>query len=229
MASGRTLPLEGPRSRRLTGDENQPLKPKSRRPGAQVALMASSAEATASAEAASPMATTTSAPTTAATCPPTPHQRAAATPKRTGRSSLPFSPQERERDRPRTRVRRVVRPPSTANSARRTWTWPARARHDRCPGGGRTAAPCLGSSSLPSPAWLEDASSAELPAPQAANALLPRSLREGAGHYPCGGRPRLGSPSATARMMNILEAKGRREAAARLALPHREAGGHHLG
>jgi hypothetical protein len=29
--SGRTLPLEGPRSRPLTGDENQPLKPKSRR------------------------------------------------------------------------------------------------------------------------------------------------------------------------------------------------------
>jgi hypothetical protein len=34
MAPGRTLPLEGPRSRPLTGDENQPLKPKSRRPGA---------------------------------------------------------------------------------------------------------------------------------------------------------------------------------------------------
>jgi hypothetical protein len=51
-----------------------------------------------------PLATTTSAPTTAATCPPTPHQRAAAAPKHTGRSSLPFSPRERERDRPRTRV-----------------------------------------------------------------------------------------------------------------------------
>jgi hypothetical protein len=43
-------------------------------------------------------------PTTAATCPPTPHQRTAAAPKRTGRSSLLFSPQERERDRPGTRV-----------------------------------------------------------------------------------------------------------------------------
>jgi hypothetical protein len=115
MAPGQTLPLEGPRSRPLTGDENQPLKPKSRRPGAQVALMVLSAEA------ASPMATTTLASTTAATYPPTPHQRAAAAPKRTGRSSLPFSP--RERDRPRTRV-----PPSrrttccAANSARRTGT-----------------------------------------------------------------------------------------------------------
>jgi hypothetical protein len=29
MAPGQTLPLEGPRSRPLTGDENQPLKPKS--------------------------------------------------------------------------------------------------------------------------------------------------------------------------------------------------------
>jgi hypothetical protein len=66
--------------------------------------MVLSAEATTSAEAASPIATTTSALTTVATCPPTPHQRAAAVPKRTGRSSLPFSPQERERDRPRTRV-----------------------------------------------------------------------------------------------------------------------------
>jgi hypothetical protein len=56
-------------------------------------------------------------------------------PKRTGRSSLPFSPQERERDRPRTRE-----PPSrratccAADGAGRTWTWPARARHDRRPG-----------------------------------------------------------------------------------------------
>jgi hypothetical protein len=53
---------------------------------------------------ASPMATTTSAPTTAATCPPTPHRRTAVAPVRTDRSSLPSSPQERGRDRPRTRT-----------------------------------------------------------------------------------------------------------------------------
>jgi hypothetical protein len=47
MSSGQTLLLKGPRSRPLTGDENQPLKPKSRRSGAQVALTVSSAEATA--------------------------------------------------------------------------------------------------------------------------------------------------------------------------------------
>jgi hypothetical protein len=46
MASGQMLLLKGPHSRPLTGDENQPLKPKSRRSGAQVALMVSPAEAT---------------------------------------------------------------------------------------------------------------------------------------------------------------------------------------
>jgi hypothetical protein len=46
MASGQMLLLKGPRSRPLTGDENQLLKPKSRRSGAQAALTVSSAEAT---------------------------------------------------------------------------------------------------------------------------------------------------------------------------------------
>jgi hypothetical protein len=46
MASGQTLLRKGSRSRTLTRDENQPLKPKSRRSGAQVALTVSSAEAT---------------------------------------------------------------------------------------------------------------------------------------------------------------------------------------
>jgi hypothetical protein len=36
----------------------------------------------------------------------------------------------------------------------------------------------------------------------------------------------LGTPSSPARMMNILEAEGRMEAAARLASPHHKAGGH---
>jgi hypothetical protein len=76
-------------------------------------------------------------------------------------------------------VRRVVRSPGAADGARRTWTWPARVRHDRRPGGGRTAAPWPGSSSSPSPAWLEDASSAELE-----DALLPRMPKEEAGRQP---------------------------------------------
>jgi hypothetical protein len=41
--------------------------------------------------------------------------------------------------------------------------------------------------------------------------------------------PWLNSPSATARMMDILEAEGGAEAATRLASSHHEAGGHHLG
>jgi hypothetical protein len=69
----------------------------------------------------------------------------------------------------------------------------------------------------------------QLPAPRTANALLPRSLREGAGRCPHGGRPRLGAPSSLARMMNILEAEGRGEAMAGLALPHHEAYDHHPG
>jgi hypothetical protein len=97
MVPGRTLPLEGSRSRPLAEDENQILKPKSRRPGAQMAPTISSAEKP------SPAATT-SAPTAASTYPPTPHQRAPAAPKRIGRSSPPSSPRKREWDRPRTRV-----------------------------------------------------------------------------------------------------------------------------
>jgi hypothetical protein len=46
MASGQTLLLKGPCSHPLTGEENQPLKPRSRRSGAQVALTVSSTEAT---------------------------------------------------------------------------------------------------------------------------------------------------------------------------------------
>jgi hypothetical protein len=46
---------------------------------------------------------------------------------------------------------------------------------------------------------------------------------------PRGGRPQLGAPSSPARMMNILEAEGGAEAAARLASPHYKAGGHPYG
>jgi hypothetical protein len=97
MVPGQTIPLEGSRSCPLAGDENQPLKPKSRRPRAQVTPTISSAEKP------SPAATT-SAPTAAPTYPPTPHQRAPAALKRTGRSSPPSSPRKRERGHPRTRV-----------------------------------------------------------------------------------------------------------------------------
>jgi hypothetical protein len=57
----------------------------------------------------------------------------------------------------------------------------------------------------------------------------PRSLREGAGHRPCRGRPRLGTLPSPALVMKILEAEGGVEAVARLAFPRRRTGGHRLG
>jgi hypothetical protein len=57
----------------------------------------------------------------------------------------------------------------------------------------------------------------------------PRSLREGAGRCPRGDRPQLGALPSPTLMMNILEAEGGAEVAARLASPHPGAGGHRLG
>jgi hypothetical protein len=57
----------------------------------------------------------------------------------------------------------------------------------------------------------------------------PRSLREGAGHSPRRGRPQLGTLPSPALMMKILEAEGGAEAAARLAFPRHQTGGHRLG
>jgi hypothetical protein len=55
-------------------------------------------------------------------------------------------------------VRRAGQPSGAADGARKTWTWPAHAPRDRRLDEGRKAAPCPGSSSSPSPAWLEEAS-----------------------------------------------------------------------
>jgi hypothetical protein len=82
VAAGRlsfTSPLKG---------REPDIKAKEPEVGPRVALTVSSAEKL------SPAATT-SAPTAVSTCPPTPHQRAPAAPKRTGRSSLPSSPRKR--------------------------------------------------------------------------------------------------------------------------------------
>ena len=68
--------------------------------------------------------------------PPTPHRRTAAAPKRTGRSSLPSSPQERERDRPRTRV-----PPSRRTTCCATPRYSRRRKEDLDIAGPRTARP----------------------------------------------------------------------------------------
>jgi hypothetical protein len=85
-ASGQTLRRKGFRPRRTrTSHSSQG----DGGPGVQVALTVSSAEKPTS------PAATTSASTAASTCPPTPHRRAPAAPKRTGRSSLPSSPRKR--------------------------------------------------------------------------------------------------------------------------------------
>jgi hypothetical protein len=58
---------------------------------------------------------------------------------------------------------------------------------------------------------------------------FPRLLREGAGRCPRGDRPQLGALPSPALMMNILEAEGGAEAAARLASPTQELGDHRRG
>jgi hypothetical protein len=61
------------------------------------------------------------------------------------------------------------------------------------------------------------------------NRPSPRSLREGAGRRPRRGRPQLGALPSPALVMKILEAEGGAEAAAWLAFPHHQTGGHRLG
>ena len=61
------------------------------------------------------------------------------------------------------------------------------------------------------------------------NRPSPRSLREGAGRRPHRGRPQLGTLPSPALVMKILDAEGGAEAAARLAFPHHQTGGHRLG
>jgi hypothetical protein len=61
------------------------------------------------------------------------------------------------------------------------------------------------------------------------NRPSPRSLREGAGHRPRRGRPQLDTLPSPAPVMKILEAEGGAEAAARLAFPRHQTGGHRLG
>jgi hypothetical protein len=66
------------------GGREPDIKAKELEVGPRVVLTVSSVEKLS-------RAATTSAPTAASTCPPTPHQRAPAAPKRTDRSSLPSS------------------------------------------------------------------------------------------------------------------------------------------
>jgi hypothetical protein len=97
LASDLCSSSHGPRTDAATGrlsfasplkGRERDIKTKGLEVGPQAALTASMAEKL------SPAATT-SAPTAASACPPMPHQRAQAAPKRTSRSSLPSSPRKR--------------------------------------------------------------------------------------------------------------------------------------
>jgi hypothetical protein len=101
-----------------------------------------------------------------------------------------------------------------------------------CRAGGRTSSSCRGkcrrrerlrSHSHPKARHATDANAMD------DNRSSLRSLSEGAGRRPRGGRPQLGTLPSPALVMKILEAEGGAEAAARLAFPHHQAGGHHLG
>jgi hypothetical protein len=167
MASGQTLLLKGPRSRPLTGDENQPLKPKSQRSRAQVALTVSSAEAT-----------------TAAVGSPTSGGHHFGTGDSSHMCTARLSPGWRTNNCTLTRQQQFAFPRMAGGRLLR--------RAGGCP-----SPPNVGGRSGP-PAHV-------------------------------GGRTRFGAPSSPARMMNILEAKGRAEAVARLASPHHKAGDHPYG
>jgi hypothetical protein len=98
--------------------------------------------------------------------------------------------------------------------------------------GGRTSSSCRGGS--PRRERLRSHSGPRARHAAAAGATddnrpSPPSLREGAGHRPRGGRPQLSTPPSPALVMKILEAGGGAEAAARLAFPHHQTGGHRLG
>jgi hypothetical protein len=139
----------------------------------------------------------------------------------TGGSFLQLPPPQHRRRRPPVRQHRTSerRPPQSAPAG--PHSRPRHENEDR----GRNVAPWLGSNCSPSPTWLEGASSAELE-----DGFHPQKLEEEVARRPVWEvELRLTSPSAPARMMKILEAKGGAEVAARLASPHHQTSGHRLG
>jgi hypothetical protein len=180
------------------------------------------------------MAIAPSAPTTAATCPLTLHRRTAIASKRIGRSSLPSSPRLSQNTSTALAAYDMLCDPPVQPTAQ---GGPGRGRpvhgatDTRAADGQPRSAPAVGggTGSSARAAQAREPDTRQLPAPRTASALLPRSLREGAGRYPRRGEPQLSAPSSPAWTMNILEAEGRGEAMARLAIPHHKAYGHHPG
>jgi hypothetical protein len=206
LRSGQTLLRQGPRPRPHTRGEDKPLRPKSRRSDRRWRRRSRRQR-------------------NLLWLPPPQHRRwqPPAYQHRTSEHRPPQSAPAGRHSRPRCKngngtvseheyrphgVRHVVRPSGAVSHSR--------------PDRRRNATPRPGSSSSPSLAWLEDASSAELE-----DGFHPRCRRKRRDASPREGRPRLASPSSPARMMKILEAEGGAEAAARLASPHHRTGGHH--
>jgi hypothetical protein len=98
--------------------------------------------------------------------------------------------------------------------------------------GGRTSSSCRGGSRRRERLQSHSGPRARHAAAASAtdsNRPSPRSLREGAGHRPRRGQPQLDTLPSPAPVMKILEAEGGAEAAARLAFPRHQTGGHRLG
>jgi hypothetical protein len=98
--------------------------------------------------------------------------------------------------------------------------------------GGRTSSSCRGGSRRQERLRSHSGPRARQGAAASAtdsNHPSPRSLREGAVHRPRRGQPQLDTLPSPALVMKILEAEGGARAAARLAFPHHQTGGHHLG
>jgi hypothetical protein len=167
------------------------------------------------------MATTPSTPTTAATCPPTPHRRTVAAPKRTDRSSLPSSLRLSQNTSTALVAYDVlcdppVQPTAQGGPGR---GWPAHGTTGtRAADGQSRSAPAVGGGTRSSARVTQAGEPDTRQLPASRTASCPRR-----------GGPQLGAPSFPARMVNILEAEGRGEAMAQLAFPHHEAYGHHPG
>jgi hypothetical protein len=138
----------------------------------------------------------------------------------------------------------LYNPPVRPAAREKPWMWRTCARRDHRPCGGRTATPRPSSrrkrrrrhQSHPGRGARHAAADGACSRPKFASstrlvdALLPRMPEEEAGRHPMRkAGPQLGSPPSPARMMNILEAEGRGEAAARLASLHHKAGSHPCG
>jgi hypothetical protein len=113
------------------------------------------------------------------------------------------------------------------------WVWLARAWRDRRPCGGRAAT--LRPNGRRRHRRRHQSRSGQGARHAAADSATvderpsPSNTEGRSGCCPRGGGSQLGAPSSPARMMNILEAEGRREAAARFASPHHKAGSHPSG